>query len=296
LRRARVPLVLDGATGTELEARGIPSGLPLWSTHALLEAPEVVSAIHAAYVEAGADILTANSFRTQRRTLARAGLADRAADLTREAVALARAEADRAAARGSDVWVAGSAPPLEDCYHPELVPAQEACLAEHREHARNLAGAGVDLILVETMNCAREAEAAARAAAETGLSFLVSFIANADARLPSGETLAAALERVSPLEPHAVLVNCLPPSAVPPCLPVLRATGLPFGAYANLGAPTDAGGRSEACEPARFAEHAATWIEAGARIVGGCCGTTPAHIAAVASRVRNMTSASRTSA
>jgi len=83
-------------------------------------------------------------------------------------------------------------------------------------------------------------------------------------------------------------VNCLPPSLVPACLPALACTGLPFGAYANLGTPNDETGftRSYDCTPEEFASHALRFVEAGARIVGGCCGTTPAHLRAVALRLR----------
>ena len=98
------PLVLDGATGTELERAGLATGLPLWSTHALLEAPECVFQIHASYLAAGAEIVTANTFRTQRRTLARGGLASADTRLMRLAVELAR----RAVA---DATPSGALPP-----------------------------------------------------------------------------------------------------------------------------------------------------------------------------------------
>ena len=85
------PLILDGATGTELERAGLATGLPLWSTHALLEAPEAIAEIHARYLLAGAELITANTFRTQRRTLARAGLGHQDRSLTRRAVELVKA-------------------------------------------------------------------------------------------------------------------------------------------------------------------------------------------------------------
>ena len=121
--RAGPALLLDGATGTELERRGAKSALPLWSAHALLHDPALVGRIHADYVEAGAELLTANTFRTQRRTLERDGVGERAAALTARAVALARA-----AAAGGDrpVHVLGSAPPLEDCFRPDLVPDDDS--------------------------------------------------------------------------------------------------------------------------------------------------------------------------
>ncbi len=284
-------LCLDGATGTELERRGHAAGLPLWSTHALLDAPEVLAEIHADYARAGAEILTANTFRTQRRTLERGaaerpGLGERDADLTAQAVSLAR----RGAAAGHrPIWVAGSAPPLEDCYRPDRVPGDRALRREHARHMENLAAAGVDLVLVESMNSIREAVTACRAARDHGLPSLVSFIVWEGGQLLSGESLEAATDRVASETPLAILVNCLPPSAVSACLPILGGCGLDFGVYANLGAPDTAGGfeRSETCGPGEWAHHVAEWLAAGARIVGGCCGTTPSHVAAMAEVTRS---------
>lgn len=278
-------LVLDGATGTELERRGLPSAAPLWSARALRDAPEEVLRIHRRYVEAGVDALTADTFRTQARTLARAGLpAGEDARLTARAVALARRAADEAPRR---VFVLGSDPPLEDCYAPERVPDEAALAREHARHVANLLAAGADAVLAETMNCAREAVAAARAAREAGAEVWVSFVCWEGDRLLSGEPLAEALEAVAPLDPVLAGVNCLPPRAVPACLPALRAAGRPFGVYANLGAPREDGeGRTDDAAPAAFAAAAAAWVEAGARAVGGCCGTTPSHLRAVVERLR----------
>jgi len=276
------PLILDGATGTELERRGVATRLPLWSAGALDSHPQLVREIHADYVACGVDAVTANTFRTQRRTLAHAGIADRAEELTRRAVALARSAA------GNRTWVFGSSPTLEDCYHPERVPDATSLAREHAEHARHLALAGVDAILVETMNTQREAVAALCAAREAGVPALVSFVCWDGARLLSGEPLADALRSAADEGACALLVNCLPPSNADACLDVLGAQPLPFGLYPNLGAPEDELGftRSEDVSPQRFAELAANWRARGARVLGGCCGTTPAHLAAVVARVR----------
>jgi S-methylmethionine-dependent homocysteine/selenocysteine methylase len=264
------PLLLDGAMGTELERLGIPSELPLWSARGVIEAPETVLAIHRAYVAAGAQALTANTFRTQRRTLDHAGLGHRAAELTRRAVGLAR---EAACERG--LFVLGSAPPLEDCFRPDLVPDDASLAREHEEHARHLVEAGADAVLVETINTIREAVAAARAARECGAPVLVSFVSRGCARLLSGETLAEAVDAVAPFGPLAVGVNCLPPGEVAPCLGVLQRAEQPFLVYANLIGP------GEERSPEEYARCASVWIEAGARIVGGCCVTRPEHIRAV---------------
>ncbi len=282
------PLLLDGATGTELGRRGVQTELPLWSARALVDAPDRVLEIHTDYVDAGAEILTANTFRTQQRSLERGGLGGRAEDLTTLAVQLARRAADTCAP-GRQVFVAGSAPTLEDCFEPGRVPEDAALEREHAEHAPHLVRAGVDAILVETMNTIREAIAALRAARRAGAPALVSFVCWEGARLLSGESLESALDEVAAENPVAVGVNCLPPSNVAACLPALRACGLAFGVYANTGAPDPSIGttRAEDCPPDEFADDAMRWLEGGARIVGGCCGTTPAHVIAIAQRMRS---------
>lgn len=287
--RTGPPLLLDGATGTELERRGVATPLPLWSAPALFETPEILAEIHADYADAGVEVLTANTFRTQRRTLARGGWGDRAEAATLRAVEIARRAATRSA---GTPFVVGSAPPLEDCYRPDLVPDDAALAREHAEHAANLARAGVDAVLVETMNTIREARAALRAVHEAGSIAWVGFVCWDGATLLSGESLARAAEIVADEGASAVLVNCLPPANVAACLRVLAESALPFGVYANLGAPDDESGfaRSDDCTPRAFAAHVLDWCAAGARIVGGCCGTTPAHLRASAEQIaRNVT-------
>ncbi len=287
--RLERPILLDGATGTELEHRGVYTGLPLWSTHALLDSADAVREIHADYARAGAEVITANTFRTQHRVLrvSEATRDDPNADvrLTDLAVRLAREAIDDA---GSTAFVAGSAPPLEDCYAPERVADEVALQSEHARHAGNLTAAGVDLILVETMNTIREARAAARAVHALDCPMVVSFVCWDGDCLLSGEPLAEAVSAVAEFAPIAVAVNCLPPSNVERCWATLRASGRPTGVYANLGEPESETGftRRESCGPEDFALRMAPLIETGARLIGGCCGTTPAHIAALAAELR----------
>jgi homocysteine S-methyltransferase len=269
------PLLLDGATGTELERRGARCDLPLWSARALVEAPDLVERIHREYAAAGAEVVTADTFRTQARSLSRGGFEGRAFELTALAVSLARR------ALGEDGFVAGSMAPLEDCWRPDLVPDDGALAREHGEHAANLAEAGADLLLIETQNTIREARAATVAAQATGLPVWVCFACDGHAQLGSGETLAAALAAIAPLAPDGVGVNCLPPAFVPAALVALRDARLPFSVHANLGHR----GAHDAT-PAAFAGHALAWVRAGARMVGGCCGTTPEHTRATAAAIR----------
>lgn len=275
-------LLLDGATGTEIERRGLHTYLPLWSALGLMEQPELVRAIHEDYARAGADILTANTFRTTARTLAHAGHDPAlAADLTRLAVRLAR---EAASGSSRDVLIAGSIAPLEDCYSPWLSPPADVAYEEHRAHARNLAAAGVDVLMIETMPVIHEAVAAVHAAVTTGLPVTASFVLGSDGRLLSGETLADAVHAVAPLGVCAMLVNCSPIDTITEALKGLRAlTDLPIGGYANLGTVDDTVGwkADEHTSGPAYAAVAEGWLRAGAQIIGGCCGTRPEHIAAL---------------
>jgi len=275
------PLLLDAAMGTELERRGVGSGLPLWSARALLHAPAAVLAIHAENVAAGAEILTANTFRTHRRSLQKEGLGQRSKELTREAVFLAR-EAAGGAPR--PVFVVGGLSPLEDCYRPDLAPPDADLDREHAVQAGSLRDAGVDGILVETQNSVRELLAAVRAARATGLPVIACVATDGAGRLLSGEPIEEAGRGLAPLEPEAAGINCVPADLLLADLNRLAASlpGRPLAAYGNLGAPTDAPGSfSRELSPAEYARIASGWLAAGARIVGGCCGTTASHTAAL---------------
>jgi S-methylmethionine-dependent homocysteine/selenocysteine methylase len=220
--------------------------------------------------------VTAATFRTRGRTLARAGRRESARDLTRLAIELARRAAPR--------FVAGSIAPLEDCYEPRLVPPAHECDAEHSELAHDLADAGADLLLIETMNTIREARSAARAAKATGLPLIVSFVCGSDDRLLSGETVAAAAASLLESGVDALAINCTPtPTLARPLAELLTAVAgrVPCGAYGNIGRTDAIHGFTctEELDPEGYATRALGWIDQGAGLVGGCCGTGPAHIA-----------------
>jgi len=213
-------------------------------------------------------------------------IAHRARELTFEAVALARGAILRSGTR-AHIRIAGSIAPVEDCYSPELVPDDAAIRREHQILAGNLADAGVDLMLCETHNTVREAVAAAQAAQATGLPLWVSFTLGADHALLSGEALHDAAQAVLPYKPEAILVNCIPVAHVSGALRLLGQgvpPGMTIGAYGNVGHvdPTVGWTLTDAVTPHAYAEASREWRQLGATIIGGCCGTMPAHIQAVA--------------
>lgn len=275
-------LLLDGATGTELHRRGVDTGLPLWSANAFLsqQGQSILKQIHCDYLKAGADIITTNTFRTHRRALVHSGNQDRALEFTRRAVEIART-AIRETPGNRDRFVAGSISTLEDCYRPDLVPSDAECRTEHSERVHHLIDSGVDLILIETMNSIREASIAARLAIITGTPVIVSFVCDGYGKILSGETMTEAAHQLMPLGPAALGVNCGPaPLLIRPLEELRAACGadIPLIAYGNIGYADGKQGwvSTDAESPEAYGRYARNWP---AQIIGGCCGTTPAHIA-----------------
>jgi S-methylmethionine-dependent homocysteine/selenocysteine methylase len=255
--------VLDGPMGTELARRGVATPAPGWSAPALVTAPDVVAGIHRDYAAAGATVHRANTFRTTRRRMGESW-----EDLARVAVALARSSVP------ASHRVAGSLGPLEDCYRPDLSPGA-ASRAEHAELARVLAGAGVDLIVCETFPAEEEAVAAVEAAVATRKETWVALTAGPAGDLMSPARLANAARACLARGARAAFVNCVAARKTLPFVEALAHLGAPVGVYANAwqGDPP----------PDRYAEMARTWIDAGASILGACCGAGPEHVAAIAS-------------
>ncbi len=232
----------------------------------------MVLAIHTAYREAGATVHTTNTFRTRERTCGTGWrvLAERAAELAR--------------AGAGDGRVAGSIAPLEDCYEPER-SIGAASETEHQRLAEVLAP-HCDLLLCETFAHPDEALAAVRAATSTGRPVWLALTAGPEASLLTPDLMAEVARRAVGLGVGAVLVNCTPALDTRRFLDAIAGCGVPIGAYANAGHANDEIGWTASPEPGaeRYAELASSWVDAGAEILGSCCGTGPAHIRALAER------------
>lgn len=264
--------VIDGPMGTELNARGVSTRMPLWSASALEQAPQTVAQIHREYSLAGATVHTTNTFRTKRRNLE-----DDWQRMTEVAIDLARQNV-------GDGLVAGSISPLEDCYQPDRSPTN--CVEEHREFAEFLASR-CDMLLCETFPHVGEAVVAVKAAKATGVQTWAALTAGPNADLLSPKQMADGARRVVQAGAAAVLVNCTPAVETLPFVVALEQAnlGVPIGAYANAGSADDQIGWTTCPEPGAdsYLQIAKRWVDAGATIIGGCCGTGPAHIAALAS-------------
>lgn len=292
--QANEVVLLDGGMGQELRRRSRHPASPLWSAQVMLDEPHLVTAVHRDFIDAGARVITVNTYSATPQRLAR----DADPDLFESLHAAALSAAgDAREASGQDVRIAGCLAPLVASYRPELAPDDATCLGDYRRMVKAQA-AGVDLFICETMSLAREARAATLAAAESNLPVWTAFtVDDGDGtRLRSGESLAEAARAAIDAGAERVLVNCSVPEAVTTAMNELAQLGTPFGGYANgftsvnelePGGTVDVLEARTDLDPAAYAEHALRWVEQGATIVGGCCEVGPAHIAALADRLTN---------
>ena len=288
--------VLDGGLATELEYQGARIDGPLWSAHVLEDQPEILLAVHRAYIEAGAQCLATCSYQVSRRGYAEVGLpSDRADAALLRSVELARSVAAESPDRR--VLIAGSLGPYGaalhngaeytgnyDCSYNDLVRF-------HRERIEVFAQATgpqrPDLLAFETFPSWEELRAVGEALSPwPSLQAWFSFSCRDEKHVSHGERVAdcAALVASFP-QTVAIGVNCVPPRWIPSLIAELRsASDKPVMVYPNSGEGWDAAHRcwTGVTDPEDFGARAAQWFAAGAQIVGGCCRTRPAHIRAVA--------------
>ncbi len=290
--------ILDAGMGKTLVMRGVEIPPTIWSANALRVAPEAVVAVHRENIDAGANIITTNSYGIIRSDLAKENIEDQFAALNELAGELAQQAVIESA---SDTQIAGSLPPLNGSYRPDRVLRREVLEPKYQEQAKLLAPY-VDLFICETMSTITEAVAAATVAAETGKPVLVALTLHdeAIACLRSGETVEDALDKLAPLEPIGVVANCCLPERISDAMPLLAASGLQYcGGYANAftrvpkdwlldGEKENDGSlqmRDDLAPPV-YSYFVSAWIERGANVVGGCCGTTAAHTEAISELVK----------
>ena len=282
--RARVasrPLLFDGATGTVLHSRRTGPGHGFDGLN--LTAPDVVASAHEAYVAAGVDVVETNTFGANRFRLDEHGLGDRVVEVNAAAVEIARA-----AVAETEVWVAGSVGPLGVVLAPIGRVVEADARSAFVEQVGALVAAGVDLVVIETMPSIHEVQIAAHAARELApdLPIIVMMAFVDDDRTMLGVGAAEVGRQLAELDVDAVGVNC---STGPN--QVLRLTnamieaapGVPIAAMPNAGFPErDVSGRvAYPATPEYFADYASAFVEAGISIIGGCCGTSDEHIAAM---------------
>ena len=276
----RGPLLTDGGMGTALVERGVPVGACFEALNA--DDPAFVASVHRAFVEAGAAMILSNTFGANRFALRRRGMADRSGELCARGVDIARA---------AGVLVAGSVGPLRVRLAPygRVRPAE--AFDAFAEQIAALAGAGVDLVLIETQSDLAEIEQAVAAAREVcDLAVAVTITLTADDRTFLDDSPEQVAERLVKLGPDAIGVNCGhgPAQALRVIRAMRPALGrVPLIARPNAGGPQQVGGRFlYPATPDYFAENARLLLAEGVSVIGGCCGTGPAHVRAMAAALR----------
>ncbi len=285
LRKGQI-ILLDGATGTELEKRGVPMNSKAWSAQAVLSHPEVVQAVHRDYVKAGVDIITANTFSLAKHMLIPAGLDDRFRQLNREAVLLAVRAREEGAT--GPVAVAGSIAPT--AFMAGAIPGYPdipEAFTWFAEQAEIQAEAGADLFLIEMIEDLEKGTLAVQAACATGLPVWLGFSCRHDreGRLMLWDlrhTLTEGVTATSRLCGSAAFIMHTDVGDAGQALAELKscwspASG-PLGVYAHAGTFVMPNWQFTDITPENYAAKAADWIDMGARAIGGCCGIGPAHI------------------
>ncbi|MEZ0397365.1 MAG: bifunctional homocysteine S-methyltransferase/methylenetetrahydrofolate reductase [Anaerolineales bacterium] len=281
LQASSAPLLADGAMGTMLHARGIAFDRCFDELN--LSSPAAVADIHRAYIEAGAQIILTNTFGANRYKLGKHGLEDRLAEINRAGVELARRAV---AASFKDVLIGGDVGPLGVRLAPFGRVQPEEARAAFGEQIAALAEAGADFILIETMSDLYEVEAAVRAARQTcALPVVASVTFTRDDRTLLGDSPEKVARRLVEFGADVIGVNCSGgPAQLLRLLRQMRAAAPSARLWVkpNAGWPEQVGGRiMYPADPDYFGNYALAFCEAGASIVGGCCGTTPQHIAAM---------------
>ena len=287
------PVVLDGGLATELERRGHDLTTALWSARLLRDDPAAIAAAHAAYAEAGAQVVTTASYQATVAGFAAAGTDEAAARLLlARSVELARQGAP-------DAWVAGSVGPLgamladgSEYTGDYVADVGVAGLRRfHRPRMAALAEAGADVLACETIPAAAEAEAVVAEAQSLGVPVWLSLTTVVDddgvvrtrRAEPAGEVFAMA---AGVAEVIAVGVNCTGPAGVLPAISAAARSGKPVVVYPNSGEGWDAAARRWTGVPLSPADDVPRWVAAGARLVGGCCRVGPGQIREMAAALR----------
>lgn len=291
-RLKQSPLVFDGAMGTEIYDRGV--FIQACYDELSVSNPRLIRQIHTDYIEAGAQVIETNTFGANPIKLKTFGLAERTAEINRAGVKLAR-EAEMAS--GAEVFVAGAVGPCTESNQRMPVAFAPEVEAAFRIQMEALAAGGVDLFLLETFSDLNELLLAARVAKEFGGPVLASFALTQRGETALGtraESMTSALDEDPNVD--VVGINCgTGPSGVFDALQsVLPFTGKPVVVMPNAGYPREISGRVlYMTSPEYFTEYAKKYIESGVRGVGGCCGTTPAHIRMMSRAVRSLSGVKR---
>ena len=275
--------IMDGAMGSELIRKGLTLPEHIWSAEANIMSPDAVKKIHREYIDAGADYITTNTFRTTPRAYQKTEIDDKKAVQIAKNSLLCAVELAKEAADNT-IKVIGSIAPLEDCYTPEFFPGKNVAISEFIQLGKWLKVAKVDILLLETMNSLVETESALIGIETLDLPIWVSFVLKDADHLLSGDSICDTLEMIKYHSVDCIMLNCNSlDRTVTAVEKFVDNCHSDWGIYPNLGSgePLTDGNITvhESMEKYLFLIQLA--LDLGASVVGACCGSSPRHIAEI---------------
>jgi len=272
--------IIDGAMGSEFIKRGLQLPPHIWSAQLNLEKSELVKALHEEYINAGANYITTNTFRTTPRAYKKLGLSNKESEILANASLINAIKIAKEAAFGK-VKVLGSIAPLEDCYTPELFPGTKYAQKEFSQIAKWFYEKNIDIFLLETMNSIDEAQCCLEVINKYNIPAWISFVLLDNNHILSGEKLEDAINMASSFNVDCFLINCNPLDKTKDALKVIANNWRKkWGIYPNLGIgePSADGNIQKIYSDKEFIDLIKKALSLNASVIGGCCGSNPEHI------------------
>ena len=278
--------LLDGAMGSELIRRGETLPNHIWSADSNFNNPELVYQIHKEYIDAGSSFITTNTFRTTPRAYRKIGLSKSdSITMAHKSLKIAVQLANKAV---TDKLILGSIAPLEDCYKPKLFPGEGIAKNEFHQIGRWLVDEGIDIFLIETMNSIIETRVCLDALLKFNIPIWVSFALRNSSEILSGEKLINALRMLDNYDVDCVLLNCSPLNRTKDAMKIVAENWKKaWGIYPNLGVgePSPDGIINQIYSDEEYISVIDKSITLGAKILGGCCGSSINHIQLIANHI-----------
>jgi homocysteine S-methyltransferase len=282
------PIILDGAMGTELIQRGVECPLPLWSADANLTHPEIVKKIHIDYINAGASVITTNTFRTTSWTYQKIGLSNKKAKLKAKNSLYKAVEVAHQAKQDS-VRIAGSITAIDDCYLPGNYPGNSVAEEIYGNSLEWLDDAGVNLILFETMGNINEISIALKLSQHIQLPIWLSLIMKDQYRILDGTSLKKVISIIPEKDVNCLLVNC---NKMDINLDIIGELGrewnCAWGSYPNLGKSDYENDYFDRIDESNFSIGISSILQKNPDVIGVCCGSTPNHIKQIKSFIEKI--------
>lgn len=271
-KRRNRPLLLDGAMGSQLQQRGIQSHPQLWMSAANLSQPNEVIKLHKAYVKAGADIITANTFRTNPISVSKSDVKINSSQFVKKSVKLAQEAID-----DKKLILAGSNPPAEDCYRVERRISKKEIEANHTQHIESLMQSGCHLILNETQSHFDEILFVSKFCDRNSIPYMMSLFFTTEMKILSGENLFEVIKLVEDCNPLAIGFNCIMQNTFQKAFHRISKNSS-WGFYMNCGGSA-INNDNIVCgiSPQDYSHEIEKYLPKNPVFIGSCCGSSPNH-------------------